>query len=147
MVLPNLEYDNTTKQTRILVEPGERGIRASNSRFSWWGRSTIYFGKDGPGYLNYNSAMKYINKLSREMEIKPNSRYSLEFMIDDFRKRKQLFDAAKQGDRNAQLELSKMDRSKDRAYRIKTDIGMSEAWILLLCPFLLPLVVAHHLKK
>lgn len=70
-ILPNPEYNSVFKQKRILVnnEKGERGIRASNSRWSWPGKCIQYTGEDRKvHYLNYNSAKKFLK--SHNIDVK-----------------------------------------------------------------------------
>lgn len=46
-----------------MADSSSRGIRASNSRWSWWGKSIKYLGADGKHhFLNRKSSIHYLNK-------------------------------------------------------------------------------------
>lgn len=121
MNLPIPQYNKEYKQHRIMAEPGDKGIRASRSRWSWLGKSIKYLGNDNKYYyVNANSAKKYTNKFSGTLGLDTFS--AIQEKIHTIQLVKPIYTSAMQGNRASQHKLGLM---YEKGTEVRRDIELA----------------------
>lgn len=132
-ILPIPQYNKEFNNYRISAEPGERGIRASNSRWSLLRGLIKYKGENGKNfYLNRSSAVKYIKDKSKKYELslvqyslKKNnldhiSNEEIPRYIGNLLQISSLLKSSNQGDVNAHYQLGALYENNNKRKSIWT---------------------------